>query len=48
VFTPDVAFWLMESMRLNRGIGLQVHPWAPPRPPQRRETPCEHLELRRA
>jgi glyoxylase-like metal-dependent hydrolase (beta-lactamase superfamily II) len=26
VFTPDVAFWLMESMRLNRGIGLQVHP----------------------
>src|SRR5712675_510565 len=25
VFTPDVAFWLMESMRLNRGIGLQVH-----------------------
>ena len=26
VFTPDVAFWLMESMRLNRGIGLQLHP----------------------
>jgi hypothetical protein len=26
VFTPDVAFWLMESMRLNRGDGLQVHP----------------------
>jgi hypothetical protein len=26
VFTPDVAFWLMESIRLNRGIGLQVHP----------------------
>jgi len=26
VFTPDVAFWLMESMRLNRGLGLQVHP----------------------
>jgi glyoxylase-like metal-dependent hydrolase (beta-lactamase superfamily II) len=26
VFTPDVAFWLMESMRLNHGIGLQVHP----------------------
>src|SRR4029079_932431 len=28
VFTPDVAFWLMESMRLNRGIGLQGHPGA--------------------
>jgi glyoxylase-like metal-dependent hydrolase (beta-lactamase superfamily II) len=26
VFTPDVAFWLMESIRLNRGYGLQVHP----------------------
>ena len=26
VFTPEVAFWLMESMRLNHGIGLQVHP----------------------
>jgi len=26
VFTPDVAFWLMESMRLNRGDGLRVHP----------------------
>ena len=22
VFTPDVAFWLMESIRLNRGHGL--------------------------
>jgi glyoxylase-like metal-dependent hydrolase (beta-lactamase superfamily II) len=26
VFTPDVGFWLMESIRLNRGYGLQVHP----------------------
>jgi len=26
VFTPDVAFWLMESIRLNRGYGLPVHP----------------------
>src|SRR4029077_11546563 len=26
VFTPDVAFWLMESIRLNRGYGLQVRP----------------------
>ena len=26
VFTPDVAFWLMESIRLNRGYGLQMHP----------------------
>jgi len=26
VFTPDVAFWLMESIRLNHGYGLQVHP----------------------
>ena len=26
VFTPEVGFGLMESMRLNRGIGLQVHP----------------------
>ena len=26
VFTPDVAFWLMESMRLNHGYGLPVHP----------------------
>jgi glyoxylase-like metal-dependent hydrolase (beta-lactamase superfamily II) len=26
VFTPEVAFWLMESIRLNRGYGLQVHP----------------------
>jgi hypothetical protein len=26
VFTPDVAFWLMESIRLNRGYGLQLHP----------------------
>ena len=25
VFTGH-AFWLMESMRLNRGYGLQVHP----------------------
>jgi glyoxylase-like metal-dependent hydrolase (beta-lactamase superfamily II) len=25
VFTPDVAFWLMESIRLNHGYGLQVH-----------------------
>jgi hypothetical protein len=23
---PNVAFWLMESIRPNRGIGLQVHP----------------------
>ena len=26
VFTPDVAFRLMESIRLNRGHGLYVHP----------------------
>src|SRR6266545_3885882 len=26
VFTPDVAFWLMESIRLNHGYGLPVHP----------------------
>ena len=26
VFTPDVAFWPIESIRLNRGYGLQVHP----------------------
>ncbi len=26
VFTPDVAFWLMESIRLDLGYGSQVHP----------------------
>ena len=26
VFTPEVAFWLMESIRLNHGYGLYVHP----------------------
>ena len=26
VFTPDVAFWLMESILLNCGYGLYVHP----------------------
>jgi glyoxylase-like metal-dependent hydrolase (beta-lactamase superfamily II) len=26
VFTPEVGFWLMESIRLNHGYGLPVHP----------------------
>jgi hypothetical protein len=26
VFTRDVAFWLMESIRLDLGYGSQVHP----------------------
>jgi hypothetical protein len=26
VFTADVAFWLMESIRLDLGYGSQVHP----------------------
>jgi len=26
VFTPSVAFWVMESLRLDFGVGLQVHP----------------------
>jgi hypothetical protein len=26
VFTPSVAFWLMESIRLDLGYGSQVHP----------------------
>ena len=26
VFTPDVAFWLMESIRLDLGYGSYVHP----------------------
>jgi hypothetical protein len=26
VFTEDVAFWLMESIRLDLGYGSQVHP----------------------
>jgi hypothetical protein len=26
VYTADVAFWLMESIRLDIGYGSQVHP----------------------
>jgi hypothetical protein len=26
VFTPSVAFWVMESLRLDFGVGLQIHP----------------------
>jgi hypothetical protein len=26
VFTPSVAFWLMESVRLDLGVGSYVHP----------------------
>ena len=26
VFTPSTAFWVMESVRLDKGVGSQVHP----------------------
>jgi hypothetical protein len=26
VYTADVSFWLMESIRLDLGYGSQVHP----------------------
>jgi len=26
VFTPSTTFWVMESVRLDKGVGSQVHP----------------------
>jgi hypothetical protein len=31
VFTPSTTFWVMESVRLDKGVGSQVHPRAFPK-----------------